>query len=593
MSSQAAKSRSSRRRSGSTRPGGRPKLLGSREPRVYTKPLHRLEPRSPKAEQWTLGYEVIDWAAAVLGITLHPWQEWLLIHMLELLPDGSLRFRYSVVLVARQNGKSTISKVLALWFMVEWEWPLVLGTAQDLDVAEEIWQDVVDWVEATDDNDEPLYPELFALRDRVVKVNGKKSLSLRNKTRYKVKAANRRAGRGLSGNLVMLDELREHTSFAAWGAITKTTMARREAMILCLSNAGDAASVVLRHLRLTGHRAVGDPDGINAAETTSDQSGPTDFDLDEVAELLGEELDDVVPADLDADIATLFLAEWSAPPGCDKLDRAGWAWANPAMNHVNGIDERDIAAAVAVDDEWTFRTEVLCQWEDGVGGGPFPPGSWKTGQNTPEIGPDGSPRVAAGDRMVLRGTTACVDMSPERAHAYIAVAGERADGVAHVEIRAKKAGTDWVRPWLRDNREELGIVAVTGQVHGAPISPLIEDLVRDPVSGVETVPLGGRDLLEAYSVTFDAVRDGQVRHHVQPPLDLAAEAAQTNTLAAGAKLLDRRTSPVDVAPLQAFMGALWLKLRRKPLPPPPPSPELSVIEDPADDLSGDISTMAF
>jgi phage terminase large subunit-like protein len=79
---------------------------------------------------------------------LLPWQRWLLIHMLELLPDNSLRFRTVVVLVARQNGKSTLSQVLALWFMYVYGVGMVLGTAQDLDTAEEIWQGAVDLVKS-------------------------------------------------------------------------------------------------------------------------------------------------------------------------------------------------------------------------------------------------------------------------------------------------------------------------------------------------------------------------------------------------------------------------------------------------------------
>jgi phage terminase large subunit-like protein len=91
----------------------------------------------------------------------------------------------------------------------------------------------------------------------VIRVNGKKALVLKTGERYKVKAANRRAGRGLSGDVMLLDELREHQSWDAWGAITKTTMARAMALVLALSNAGDATSVVLRYLRkLTTYLSV-------------------------------------------------------------------------------------------------------------------------------------------------------------------------------------------------------------------------------------------------------------------------------------------------------------------------------------------------
>ncbi len=583
-------------------------MLGSRVPRVYTPPLRPLEPRSPSTERWTLGYDVIDWAWEVLGIRLHPWQEWLLIHLLELLEDGSLRFRYAVVLVARQNGKSTISQILALWFMVEWEWPLVLGTAQDLDVAEEIWAAVVDWVEGVDDDGEPLHPELYALRKDVVRVNGKKALLLKNraKSRYKVKAANRRAGRGLSGNLILLDELREHTSFAAWAAITYTTMARTEALVLGLSNAGDASSVVLRHLRVQAHAALGDPDGIAAAEEGHD-AGVTEWDLEAAREILEqgtdddgddgvdpEGLDDLDPEDLDADPDTIFLAEWSATPGCDLWDRTEWAWSNPSLNHDNGIRERALAAAAKADSV-SFRVEGLCQWLDGSVNGPFPPGAWEKGLNTPVKAADGSLSVAASDKIVGP-TAAAVAMSPDRSHAWIAVAGYRADGQAQAEIVARRAGVDWVPRWLADNAAKFGIRDLTGQSKGAPVSPLMGDLAAKPPKGVRVVPLEGGDLLEAFAVTFDAVRDNRVRHHVTPPLDQAAATAATSMLSQGAKVLDLRASPGDAAPLNAWMSAYWLLVRRKPpsAPPPPlPAAVASVGSDDAFVGVGDIATLGF
>src|SRR5690606_16869915 len=123
---------------------------------------------------------------------------------------------------------------------------------------EEIWQAAVDVIDET--------PELLELKEKTSQTNGKKFVELTTGEKYKVKAANRRAGRGLSGDLVLLDELREHQTWDAWGAITKTTIAKAFALIVALSNAGDATSVVLRHLRRMAHLVLGDPDGIIAAE---------------------------------------------------------------------------------------------------------------------------------------------------------------------------------------------------------------------------------------------------------------------------------------------------------------------------------------
>ena len=492
-------------------------LVGCKTPRIYTPPLRELTPET------TLGFSVIEFADTVLEIDLLPWQRWLLVHMLELLPDGALRFRTVVVLMARQNGKSTLSQIISLWFMYVYGAPLVIGTAQDLDVAEEIWQGAVDLVEET--------PVLDELKKSVVRVNGKKSLVLTTGERYKVKAANRRAGRGLTGDVVLLDELREHQSWDAWGAITKTTMARSNALILAMSNAGDATSVVLRYLRKLGHAALGDPDGIC-------RDG-ADIEADAVPE--GEEIDE--------GDTSFGLFEWSAPPDCALRDPEGWAMANPSLGYT--ITERTITSAVRTDPEWIVRTEVLCQWSEGTLEGPFPPDSWETSADANS--------VRAPDEPVAL----CIDVSWDRAHTYIGLASTRADGLAHIEVVARRAGTDWVVPWFSDSARSEQIVnaPVAVQAKGAPASSLVPEL---KAAGINVVEWGGTALGQACGSFYDRVRaavgegSGQVqlRHRDQPLLNLAAATASTRPVG-DAWLWDRRHSPTDVAPLVAVTGALW------------------------------------
>lgn len=485
---------------------------GYEQPRVFTPPLRPLTP------QTSVGFAVIEFAEDVVGITLHPYQRWLYIHALELGLDGQFRFRVIVVLVARQNGKSTWSQILALFFMYVLGVSLVIGTAQDLDVAEEIWLGAVEIVQGN--------PELDAQKHRVVLNSGKKSLELKTGERWKVKAANRRSGRGLSGDLILLDELREHQAWDAWGAITKTTMARSNALIAALSNAGDATSVVLRWLRKMAHQAIGDPDGINRADGLSPFPDLAD---DEVS---GDEL---VADD------TLGIFEWSAPPGCSPADRDGWAQANPAMGYM--ITERTIASALRTDPEWVFRTEVLCQWSDGSVEGPFPVGTWEATTD-----PDSqitSPQVAA-----------CVDVSFDRSRSHIAFAGRRADGIAHVEIVASRAGTDWVAPWLLERAERLS--GVTGQGRGAPVSSLLPELLE---AGLPVTQWQGPDLGSGSGAFYDAITTGTVRHLPQPVLDVPAATAVTKPSGDG-WLWDRRHSPTDIAPLVAATGAVWLLNRR-------------------------------
>lgn len=466
---------------------------------------------------------------------LYPWQKWFLIHALELLPDGSFRFRTVVLLVARQNGKSTIAQVMALFFMYVRAARLVIGTAQNLDIAEEVWQGAVEIAEECED----LAHEIR----RVNRTNGKKSLDLVSGERYKVQAASRRGGRGLAGDLILLDELREHQSWDAWGAITKTTMARALAIILALSNAGDASSIVLRYLRRSGHEALGDPDGI-------------------LADAPGLELAEGPPPEAeDAADDSLAIFEWSAPPGCSMDDRDGWAAANPSLGWA--VTERAIMAARRTDPEWVFRTEVLCQWNDGATEGPFPPGSWEAGTDSASAIPDAEP------------VTFCVDTEHDRSRSYIAAAGRRADGGVHVEIVAARYGLEWTLEWLADRATAETPLRVVVQARGAPVSGLIAQLRE--LEHVDVIEWGGPDLGGACGRFYDGVRahvwtpdraageteahrPQRIWHLPQPVLDVQAATAVTKPLGE-AWVWNRKDSPHGAAALMAVTGAAWDVMR--------------------------------
>jgi hypothetical protein len=481
--------------------------LGVEVPRIFTPPLR------PLTEKTSGGFHCIRFAEEVVGMTLLPWQKWLLIHALEVLPDGTPRFRTVVLLVARQNGKSTILQILALYAMYVRGVRLVIGTAQNLDIAEEVWQGAVEIAEDV--------PDLAAEIKNVNRTNGKKALELTQGERYKVQAANRRGGRGLSGDLVMLDELREHQSWDAWGAVSKTTLARAQAQVWAASNAGDAASIVLRHLRLMAHAALGDPDNLRD-------------DLDETPE---------EAADLDDESLGIF--EWSAPPDADQSDPDAWAQANPSLGHT--ITMRALKSAHRTDPEWVFRTEVLCQWSSGSLEGPFPTGTWQATTDASSSIPEGEPFVF------------CVDVSWDRSTSHIAVAGRREDGLKHVEVVASRAGTDWVAPWLEERKDVEGLRGVTLQAKGAPVSTLLDDI---EATGIPVITWSGSDVAPACGAFYDAVRvvdeqpDMGLRHLPQPVLDVAAATAATRPLG-DAWAWDRKKSPHDIAPLVAVTGAAW------------------------------------
>ena len=177
-------------------------IYGSETPRIYTPPLRELTPDT------TLGYEVIEFAEKVLEIRLHPWQKWLVIHALEVIDDPAdgwrLRFKNVQVLVGRQNGKTTIGCLIALYFLYQLEVGLVLGTAQDVANAEDTWAMCVEMAQNN--------PQLSDAIKHVWFTNGAKRMQLTGNRDYRVRASNRKAGRGKSADLVLMDELREHQS---------------------------------------------------------------------------------------------------------------------------------------------------------------------------------------------------------------------------------------------------------------------------------------------------------------------------------------------------------------------------------------------
>jgi hypothetical protein len=458
-------------------------LLGCETPRVWTRPLRKLTRRTSR------GFEAVAFARDVLGIDLFPWQRWLLIHLLELLPDGSYRFRTAVVLVARQNGKTTLMQILALWRMYVDGANLVIGTAQNLDVAEEAWTGAVDMAEGV--------PELAAEIAAVDRTNGKKALRLETGERYKVAAASRRGGRGLSGDLVLLDELREHQSWDAWGAVTKTTMARPNPQILCLSNAGDEMSIVLEHLRQQGYATVHGE---------------------------GER--------------SLGIFEWSAPPGCAMDDRSGWRQANPALGYA-AFGEASILAALATDPEQVFRTEVLCQHVALLLPSPISKAAWAD-----RAGADGFPSGQV--------AFALSAAWPDAEWGSIVVAGQNGDEV-WTQLVEYKRGVSWMPARMRELQDKHHPVA-TVLDDKDPAAVAKAALLK---AGVNLTPLTATQAGQAYGM-FIAAAGGDkpyLRHYDQPALNVALDAAQKRQRG-DAHTWDIKGS-IDISPVVAATDALF------------------------------------
>lgn len=347
-------------------------LVGRREPRLSTEPLRPLTPDT------TRGFEVAAFARDVLGEPLLPWQEELFVRALELLPDGTYRFRTVLCLVARQSGKTFALRTLALWRMYVDAAKLVLSCAQSLDIAREAWQSGCDAAQAV--------PDLAAEVDKIRLANGEQELRLNSGARWRISAASRSAGRGLSVDLLVLDELREHRTWDAWSALSKTTTARRHGQTFCISNAGDDQSVVLNHLR--GAALAG----------TDDRLG---------------------------------IFEWSAQDGADLDNREAWAQANPGLGHT--VSEAAILGSLGTDPPAVFRTEVLCMRVDTLDAAVDPEG-WHACADPAGTLDGHRSRVVA-----------VLDVAPDGAHASLVAAAVLPDGRVRVDVVAEWSSTQELR----------------------------------------------------------------------------------------------------------------------------------------------------
>ncbi len=480
-------------------------VMGKTEPRLFTPPLRELTPDT------SLGYAAIAYANEILEMKLYPWQEWALIHSLEITgdlntPDWRFRFRTVFFMVSRQNGKTELSKVIASFFLNVLRVEAVFGTSLSMDKAEEVWEAVIQEQES--------HADLAQEIQTVARRNGGKKLVLTGLRTYKVGAPTRRAGRGDANDLVMLDEVREHRDWETWSAAVASTNAKPNGMTVCFSNAGDPDSIVLRQIRSQAiERIVG---------TKSNDFG----------------------GNVDADSLGLF--EWSAPEKAETNDIEALAQANPALGY-GRLTERALMANRETFPESKFRSECMCQQVETILPEPFPDGAWLGGQDPEsEIAPESE---------LFFG----IDMSQDRKWTVIAVCGMREDGNYHVEVVDRRIGTEWAIDWFKKRVAQYGGMKLAFQERGAPVSGLAEQICT--IDGIERMAQGGPDLSNGWTRFWDAIaasapddvpRGGVKCYHLpQPILDTPGRTCQLRNLGGGVMLPDRNKSPDDIGPLMA------------------------------------------
>lgn len=505
----------SRRRSTSSALAATPEpadVLGSTTPRLWTPPLRELTPDT------SYGYDLIDFARDVVGTPFDPWQEWLALHVGELLPDGRPRFRVVLILVSRQNGKTLFAKVLiAYWLFVE-RVPLVLGTSTDRTYAKRTWQELCYLARENPWLSRRLGPAAVRL------TIGEETLTTLDRAEYTFAANNRRAGRSMTVHRWVCDELREHRDRDAWNSASNAMAAVPHGQIIAITNQGDDESIMLDSLR--------DP----ALEYIETGAGDP----------------------------RLGLFEWSSPPGSDPTDVQALAQANPNLGRRTDVDAllgaaRRAKAAGGLELAG-FRTEAMCM-RVALLDSAIDPDLW-------EAAGTHEPLDLAEHR-----TKVCLslDVSLSGDHATL-VAAAVVDGQVHVEVVAAWDGAGCTR----DVRADLpGIVAevkprVVGWFPTGPAAMVAADLAERPRSGwpprrVKLEEIRG-DVAATCMGLSEQVTAGAVVHPRDPMLDAHIGAA-TKLWRGDAWVFGRRgAGPVDGA--YATAGAVHLARTLRPAPAP-------------------------
>ncbi len=250
--------------------------------------------------------------AADMGLTLVPWQEEAAKYLTAIGADDRRLHREIAIVVARQNGKTTLMQP----FIVDAlrKGLRIMHLAQNRELPRIMFGIIADALASEPDlfpkrRGRTIWPRYGSGQEEIKTVNG---------GTYRIAAANRGGARGHPNDIVIIDELREMESDEVIGAAGPTLTMSPDPLMVYLSNAGTDASVVLNDVR---------------SRAGTDES--------------------------------LAYLEWSAAPQRAADDIEGWAEANPMMGHYPQVvreleasyRRHKLSGTLA-----TFETEHLCRW---------------------------------------------------------------------------------------------------------------------------------------------------------------------------------------------------------------------------------------
>lgn len=437
--------------------------------------------------------EAIDLAESC-GLHLDPEQRLALEAILAERADGKWAGFEAGIVAARQNLKTFLFEIVVLAHLYLFGSRLVVWTAHLFPTTQEAMRDLRHIIESND--------HLRRRVKKIIEANGEEHFELVTGQRLLFKARSKSGGRGLTGDVVILDE-----AFALgpseMGSLLPTLSARPNPQVIYGSSAGKSDSNVLRAVRDRG-RAGGDP--------------------------------------------SLVWVEWCAPVtpcendrcdhrpgavGCALDDRELWRMANPAMGR--RISEAHIEAERRALPPEEFARERLGWWDEPTGaGGGMPLTLWESVEL----------KAKPGTLLAL-----AVDVTPDLAYASIGRASVAPSGIL-LDLAAHRRGTAWVVDEILRLRGDVPVPVVVDL--GSTASVVQDGLVS---VGIPTFNPGAREVAQACSALLDGMLRRTVWHTADRKFEAAVRGASRRTLG-DAWAWSRRNSLADISPLVAITLAL-------------------------------------
>lgn len=423
--------------------------------------------------------------AKLLGFNLFDWQKLVADVGLEKYEDGTYKYRTIACQCGRQNGKSKLIETRIAYELLQ---PRrhVAYTAQDRNMAKNKWEEHLLSFQ--------LSPKFWKRVAKVSRVNGSEKLYMRNGSTYGIVTPNDKGARGLSLNLMVIDEALTHP-LSLIANLQPTLATKKNGQLWILSNAGiPGESELLEHYRELGHREIADPTN------------------------------------------KLAWFEWTPlKDEFDYMDEKVWYEAIPSLHEEKGVLLEAVREAATTNSPEIFTKEWLNVWPSKYAVQVIQTELWDSLARTD---------ITVGNKVVFG-----VDISRERDRASIGVASLVRD-FTPLELIECKEGTSWVLPRLIELCKKYNTKVVIDT--GSPAATLIAELEKQNI-GVMSIHL--RDYARACGSFYDAVQAKTICHLDDPNLRNAILGSTKRPL--GDSWAWSRQSTTNITPLVAVTLARY------------------------------------